>query len=197
MWVAATPLIISQCVFIDHPGYLNYFIMSIKTQEFQAVTTANAELMAQMEELYGGPMLAARLKDLSFNLIMMVQPRLPIDRVRNFDDDIDFASMLHYIAQEVENKLAQWNQGRRATGAKQHERVKQAIASCLSEYAAYDEGDAYFTNMERSINTLLHAANRWGEQERVQDFWIDHAETMEWLMQWLFNLQGYYMENGE
>lgn len=77
--------------------------MLIRTKENpQAVTSAEAILMAQMNKLYTSPVLVAKLKDFTYKLTMLVLPNLPTDRVREYDVDIDHLSILHFYISQVE-----------------------------------------------------------------------------------------------
>lgn len=39
--------------------------------------------------------------------------------------------------------------------------------------------------------TQIIVAHKYAPDERTSDFWIDHAETLEFLNAWLFDLQDY------
>lgn len=164
--------------------------MLIRTNTPQAVTTAEAVLMAQMNKLYTSPVLVAKLKDFTYKLSMMVLGNLPTTQARDYDVDIDQLTMLHFYMSQIEEKQQLWATQRRTP--KYYSNVTEAIATQLASMNIGGYADAEFLNMERAINKLIVAGNAYAPEERTKDFWVDHRETMEFLHAWLFDLQDYY-----
>lgn len=121
---------------------------------------------------------------------MMVLGNLPTAEGRDYDADIDQLTMLHFYISQIEEKQQLWATQRRSP--KYYRNVTEAIADQLATMNLHGFGDAEFLNMERAIQKLIIVAHKYAPDERTADFWIDHAETLEFLNAWLFDLQDYY-----